>query len=34
VSAEVLLRVTLDANGGVALVEPVMARVLNRAMRN
>lgn len=34
VSAEVLLRVTLDASGGVALVEPVMARVLNRAMRN
>lgn len=34
VAAEVLLRVTLDASGGVALVEPVTARVLDRAMRN
>ena len=34
VAAEVLLRVTLDASGGVTLVEPVTARVLNRAMRN
>lgn len=34
VSAEVLLRVTLDESGGVAFAEPVMARVLNRAVRN
>lgn len=34
IAAEVLLRVTLDDSGGVALAEPVSARVLNRGVRN
>lgn len=33
-ASEVLLRVTLDNNGGVALAEPVTARVLNPGVRN
>jgi len=34
IAAEVLLRVTLDDSGGVALVEPVTARVLNQEVLN
>lgn len=34
IAAEVLLRLTLDNEGGVALAEPVSARVLNRGVRN
>lgn len=34
IAAEVLLRLTLDDEGGVAMAEPVTARVLNRGVRN
>ncbi|SDD82359.1 energy transducer TonB family protein [Aquimonas voraii] len=34
IAAEVLLRLTLDNEGGVAIAEPVSARVLNRNVRS
>jgi hypothetical protein len=34
IAAEVLLRLTLDDEGGVAMAEPVTARVLNRGVRS